>query len=188
MADIALNMQTDSSKPARACNWCGTDISHRRSNARWCDNGNRCASNSYRNDHLEDRRAASRDYHARVFGKDYDAKDCSWCGIEFKPRTYHQHGCSRLCASKRRDYDKIDRKDFLSLSCACCGGHFASNRHNAKYCSPECKAKQGDADRYDKIKSDPSSYMNWIDTARTSARMRNGDRALASILTPMTGA
>jgi len=36
MADIALNMQTDSSKPARACNWCGNDISHLRSIAVFC--------------------------------------------------------------------------------------------------------------------------------------------------------
>jgi len=104
MADTALNVQTDSGKAERKCAWCGADISHRNSRARYC--GQTC----------KDRRKSfdwslDRGYWPREMQGPRIPVECPECGKQVEQsnggRTYCERDgpCSRR-ATRRRGVDR----------------------------------------------------------------------------------
>lgn len=158
----------------RVCAWCGADISHLRSNAKWCQNGNKCAAQAYRHKHVETARERCREYHARKFAKNYDEKQCSWCGSTFKPRSHYQHACSKKCGSMKRDYDRRakTKNDYAQIQCVCCGTWFTPDRFTARFCSQECKRLTLDAERYDRIRGSDDKFEKFIRDGRRRYRTR----------------
>ena len=176
MADIALNMQTDSSKPARACNWCGTDISHRGVKALFCEN--KCKKRHYR----------SQNPHTQVVS-------CTICKTEIDAsgKAHKKHICSKECwlAWDRLKHARMSKVPISLIGplvpkeCIICNGLMISFNGRDGYCSTNCKAKAWRTSNtgiaYMRSFVETGYYLEW-------QRNRSGDRALASILTPMTGA
>ena len=109
MADVALTDGKDSINTKRACAWCGADISHRGSKAKFCDNRNNCAAAFY---YKRDRQKIRVRQNARkraIAGyPPLEGRECRNCGVRFDALHARQIYCVQSCrekASRRRGID-----------------------------------------------------------------------------------
>jgi len=178
MADIALNMQTDSSKPARACNWCGTDISHRRSNARNC------------NDECREAHAKFNRYGQgkSTFGPPAP-KQCDNCGALYSSFDPKRKYCEAKGPCGQAAYRKSESGiAYFSRDDVRERQRQASRRHAATDHGKNYYAERDALPHNVKRREDYRRSLHGMQVNRENQRNRMGDRALAAILTPMTGA
>ena len=167
MADIALNMQTDSSKPMRACNWCGSIFIGQgtsRNRQKFC--GPKCREYSGNKARVARNKA----------DRPHISIRCGFCGVVFsrfssgKVRAELTLYCSDDCRRLARNF-RIRKTDFVR-SCAHCLSDFTAFASNQKFCGTLCKARSRREKDHNKL--------------REYQRKQYAERALSMILLPVT--
>jgi len=194
MANTALDTQTDSGKPMRACKWCGKDISHRGQQAKYCNRI--CGQRAW----VSVNRDKSRSYSARWksannpnTGPFQEARKCEVCSSPFIAKTSTRLFCSTACKEKKR-YELHNesrkaaqrkmRKDNLErVRAQELAGYYRMKEQRPDDWEVFCKKAAAASKRWRKRDPDyaRSTDLSW-------RRTRAAERALAMILLPATPA
>lgn len=109
--------------PARACEWCGASIEHRRVTARFC--GPACYNAMLRAGRRQRLGTPAR---------------CENCGAPIEGRRADAIACSTRCAHALRYQARREREKGPRLTaCVVCEGSLAHKRAGSEVCSPKCR-------------------------------------------------
>ena len=102
MANQALDMKDDSGKPARACAWCGADISGRHQNAKFC-----CATCRERDKTFQ--KTLRKGHWPKEMQGPRKGATCPGCGTQFEQRDPRQVFCERNGPCHQKAWRRTDQ-------------------------------------------------------------------------------
>jgi Zn finger protein HypA/HybF involved in hydrogenase expression len=171
MADTALDTQTDSGKPMRACKFCQDILEVQNNQVKFC-----C--DLCREEHLAGQRRV------KSFDPERATVDCKGCGMVFVPTSIKALFCDKSCAA--RHFAEVRNESGQGARLA----QKWRERNPEKYSASKVMSSKK---RYAEIKATPALYEGWRgkmsdyhceEKRREAQRRRISERALAMILLP----
>lgn len=132
----------------RECEECGSDISHKKSDARFC--GTNCSARLRARKRLAERDSSPR-----------PARFCLWCDADISLKNSRAKFCGTPC------YQRHSRKaEWLASNpeCPACGASIAHRRSDTVYCDHRCKWAHKTRDRIKRYGTVSAARDAWVAT------------------------